>query len=690
MPNANSAEFQAGGYLAQMHADVAYNAGASGQGILIADIDTGADPTRPDLVGAISPLSTDIIAGRNQPVGPNAHADWVSSVLAARFNGFGTIGVAYQSTVLSIRADTGSDNSFEDSDIANGVEYAIANHARVINLSLGSPGSSSMQLQNALSDAVAAGIAITVSAGNEGNPQPDAPANLAVDPRYVGMLVAVGGLDATGKLASFSNQAGSVANGYLVAPGANLSADCDANSCEVVSGTSFSAPQVAGAIALLLQAFPNLTAQQALQILFNSADDLGAPGVDPVYGHGELDLTQAFEPIGAMSVPMASGAQRVINNPTVGGGAGLQSSMTSVALGDAIQHSHNLTTVGYDSYQRLFVVNLAQAYQRTPVRGLIAAAPSIRESQASAQTPSGVTLNFAGGGSIAPSPDQHTDRTFMTNADPSYAQVEASAGRLSLMAWHGEGGMQPDFGAPRDAFQAIAAPNQVEAAKLNFGQLSITAEGGSGESLPPLATTPQKGPSYASFDADFQGKGYAARVGFGALSEPQGPLGSTLTGAFAAPATTRYAAVSADAVIRGATLYGDAAFGRTQFSGAQLRLDNSLTSSWRVGLVSPCAAPWRACSDFGLELAQPLRFEGGYAVADLADVPAQYFDPLTFSQRRIGLIPSGRELDLRLFTDKDLGPFGLLRFEATAAHDEGNIAGAPLGVGFLTSWKVAF
>jgi len=690
VPSASSAEFQAGGYLAQMHADVAYNAGASGQGILIADIDTGADPTRPDLVGAISPLSTDIIAGRNQPVGPNAHADWVSSVLAARFNGMGTIGVAYQSTVLSIRADTGAASTFDDADIANGVEYAITNHARVINLSLGSPGTSSTQLQNALSDAVAAGIAVTISAGNESNPEPDAPANLAVDPRYAGLIVAVGALDESGKLASFSNQAGSVANGFMVAPGANLSADCDPTGCEVVSGTSFSAPQVAGAIALLLQAFPNLTAQQALQILFNSADDLGAPGVDPVYGHGELDLTKAFQPAGAMSVPMASGAQRVINNPTVGGGAGMQSSMTSVALGDAIQRSRNLTTVGYDSYQRLYVVNLAQAYQRTPVRGLISAQPSIRGTQASALTPSGATLSFVGGGSIAPSPDQHTDRTFTTNADPSYAQVEATAGRLSLMAWHGEGGMQPDFGEPRDAFQAIAAPDQVEAAKVNFGQVSITAEGGSGESLPPLATTPQKGPSYASFDADFRGKGFGARIGFGALSEPEGPLGSTLTGAFAAPATTRYATISANAVVRAATLYGDAAFGHTQFTGAQLRLDNSLSSSWRVGLASPCAAAWRACSNFGLELAQPLRFEGGYAFAELADVPAQYFDPLTFSLRRIGLSPSGRELDLRLFTEKDLGALGLLRFEATAARDEGNIAGAPVGVGFLTSWRVDF
>ena len=458
-----------------------------------------------------------------------------------------------------------------------------------------------------------------------------------------------------------------------------------------MSGTSFAAPQVAGAIALLLQAFPNLTAQQAVQILFSSADDLGAPGIDPVYGQGELDLAKAFQPMGPMSVPQANGAMLVVNNPGVGGGGGLQSSMTGGAMGDAIQHSRNLTTVGYDGYQRLFVINLANAYQRTPVRGLVAADPSIRVSQASAVTPDGVSLNFAGGGSIAPSPDQHTDRTFMSNADPSFTEVEASAGRLSLMAWHGQGGMQPDLGAPRDAFQAIAAPDQVEAAKLSFGQLSITAEGGTGESLPPLATTPQKGPSYASFDADFQGKGYTARVGFGTLSEPEGPLGSTLTGAFASPATTRYASVSANADLHGANLYGDAAFGQTEFNGTLLRLDNSLSSSRQASASSArarqpgAAAPTSDCSWLS-------RYASNAATPSPSWPTCRRSTSTRSPSASAGLAstPSGRELDLRLFTDKDLGPFGLLRFEATAAHDEGNVAGAPLGLGFLTSWKVSF
>ncbi len=195
MPSASSAEFQLGGYLQAIQASTAFNAGGSGQGILVADIDSGANPTRPDLVGAISPLSTDIIAGRNQPVGPDPHADEVSSVLGARFNNFGTLGVAYNATILSIRADAGPKNLFDDTDIANGIQYAITNHVRIINLSLGGTTPSSAAFQQALSDAITAGIAVTISAGNDSGVNPDFPAAYASDPRFAGLVIAAGAVD---------------------------------------------------------------------------------------------------------------------------------------------------------------------------------------------------------------------------------------------------------------------------------------------------------------------------------------------------------------------------------------------------------------------------------------------------------------------------------------------------------------
>ncbi len=689
MPSPSSAEYQLGGYLQAIQASAAYNQGASGQGILVADIDSGANPNRPDLAGAISPLSTDIIAGRNQPVGPDPHADEVSSVLGARFNNFGTLGVAYNSTILSVRADTGPKNTFDDNDIANGIEYAIANHARIINLSLGGTTPSSPAFQQALADAVAAGVAVAISAGNDSGVNPDFPAAYASDPRYIGLVIAAGAVDQTGKLASFSNQAGTAANEFLVAPGVGLTTDCDNTTCTIVSGTSFAAPQVAGALALLLQAFPNLTAAQAVSILLNSAQNVGSSAT---YGRGLLDLAAAFQPMGQMSVPTSTGAMIVVNNPNVPGGAGLQTAMTGGAFGDAISRSQGLQTIGYDSYHRLFKVNLAGAIRPTPVQGLIQAEPAIRGVETDATSPLGASFSFASGGAIAPQLGLPVDRTFQQEADPAYARVAASAGPLTLMAWSGQGGVQPDLGEPRDAFQTVASPDQVEAARVALGRVSLSDEVGTSTRLPPFASIQQTGSSYVRVAADLQGPGYAARIAVGDLNEPFGPLGSALTGVFASPAKTRFMTVGGARTLGSATFYGEASLGRTAFSSTLLRTSSALDSSWRIGFTDagPCVGFWRLCSNVGLELDQPLRFESGDAVAVLAQVPANYFDPWTFTERRIGLAPSGRELDLRLFADRSLGAYGSVKLEATAASQEGNIAGAPPGLGFLASWRVGF
>jgi hypothetical protein len=319
----------------------------------------------------------------------------------------------------------------------------------------------------------------------------------------------------------------------------------------------------------------------------------------------------------------------------------------------------------------------------------VSATPSLSERQVVVRAPGGASFAFSGGGPIAPSPDRPADRTFAANADPAFTQIAAQVGPLTLLAWSGQGGAQPDLGEPRDAFQRLAGPSKVEAARLAFGAVSFSAEGGFAQRLPPFAATPRGGPSYARFGVDYHGRGYAARLAVGDLREPLGPLGSTLTGALAAPARTRFVSFGGEAYLGRATLYGEASAGRTSFNGALLKAPGLLASAWRAGFVSPCRAVW-VCADAGLELAQPLRIEGGAALADLAAVPDHYFDALVFTRRRIELAPSGREIDLRLFTDRDLGPFGFLRLEATAAAGSGNLARAPLGVGFVGDWRVRF
>jgi hypothetical protein len=90
-----------------------------------------------------------------------------------------------------------------------------------------------------------------------------------------------------------------------------------------------------------------------------------------------------------------------------------------------------------------------------------------------------------------------------------------------------------------------------------------------------------------------------------------------------------------------------------------------------------------------LELSQPVRIERGLVSAYLADQPSDYFDALTFSDRRLELSPSGRELDLRVSAWRPLGP-GDLRLEAAAISNEGNRADSRVNFGLTAGWRARF
>jgi hypothetical protein len=114
------------------------------------------------------------------------------------------------------------------------------------------------------------------------------------------------------------------------------------------SGTSFSAPTISGAVALMAQAFPNLSGKQIVQLLFNNADDLGAAGVDSVYGNGALDLARAFAPQGQTSLANSQSPVSLTSNgnlPAVAGDAKSGTGLGAIIL---------------DGYNRAYVVNLAK------------------------------------------------------------------------------------------------------------------------------------------------------------------------------------------------------------------------------------------------------------------------------------------------------------------------------------------
>lgn len=670
--------------------------------MIVAVIDSGVDPSQADLSGAVSSQSTDVYASRNAPTGEDKHGTYVAGVVASRFNGMGTIGVAYESTILGIRVDApgtcasntspNNDCSFNDQDIATGIDYARTHGARVINLSLGGPTPLTPAFEQALSRAVAAGIVVTVAAGNDSASSPDWPGRYSVDSRYAGSLIAVGATDQTGQLASYSNKAGVAANGYVAAPGDKLISGCDNSSCWELSGTSFSSPMAAGALALLLQAFPNLTGEQAVNILETTADDLGAPGVDPVYGHGLIDLAKAFQPIGTLSVSPSATTQSAA--------VSMIGSSLGAAFGDAIASTSALQTVGFDDYRRMFAINLADGY---PARahGLVSgwAAPvQTTAAQTVAAPAPGVRLTLSAGSETRLQPqDLRPGRFRAVQPDRSEVALELTAGRLSLTAWRGQDDVAPSpaLQASWNAFASMARPQKAVGGALNLGGgLSIDAEAGVGGHYAYFGMQDLQPASYVMAGLRLARRDVATSIAVGRLDEPQGPLGSLLPTftAFSLPASTDFISMRTDwSVSRSVMLSAEGGIGSTRATGQLLALSSkAISTNWRVTARFGCLYREAGCAGLELEAAQPTRVEAGTFAAHLAQVPAAYDDPLVYTERRFSASPSGREIDLRLGFDRAFKNVGSGQINLITVFDQGHQASAPVSLGVAARWRSRF
>lgn len=208
----------------------------------------------------------------------NGHGTAVASMIIGR--DALTPGVAPGAEILSYRIadDNGGSNSFL---LAQGIVAAVDAGAQLINISMGSSSDSGL-MQNAIAYALEHGVLIVAAAGNNGTNQISYPAaNAGVIP---GISV-----DALGNHLDFSNTGNLDA---IAAPGYGLNAAWTGDQAMSVSGTSFSAPIIGGAIAAIMtQAGKgNLTAPQAYQLLLAYLNDGGAPGKDAELGAGMLDI----------------------------------------------------------------------------------------------------------------------------------------------------------------------------------------------------------------------------------------------------------------------------------------------------------------------------------------------------------------------------------------------------------------
>lgn len=352
----DTAEYRRSTAAVGVQALAAYDRGASGLGITVATIDSGVNPALSEFAGRIAPGSRDVAS--NRPLADErGHGTSVAGVAVAARNGSGIQGLAPQAMLLALRADTpGSCNdqgcTYGTPAIIAGLDAALAGGARVINVSLGG-GATTQALRSAAARVGGAGIVMVLSAGNESLPSPESFANqlTAVSPATT---LVVGAVNDAGEIADFSNRADSLIGNYLVAPGVSVRSFNQDGTAFLYSGTSIAAPVVSGSVALLAQAFPNLTGAQIVEILLRTADDLGAPGPDAIYGQGRLNVARAFQPVAGLTsasgTPVTLGG--VLGGPFGDGGA-LRSALAAV--------------LAVDGYARPFTVDLGQ--------GLVNAAP---------------------------------------------------------------------------------------------------------------------------------------------------------------------------------------------------------------------------------------------------------------------------------------------------------------------------
>jgi len=192
-----------------------------------------------------------------------------------------------------------------------------------------------------------------------------------IDSSLSGEWLTVVAVDQSNQITSFSNGCGYAKAFCIAAPGASIYAtyDVDDNttsppaSYKNLDGTSMAAPHVTGAIALLKQQFPNLTPSQLTSLVLSTATDLGAAGIDDVYGAGLLNLAEASLPQGSLAVAGTDG------QPLAGLSPQATSIMPSSVFGQVF--AHRLPTLGLiDSYGRAFEfqprLDTVQDYEVSP------------------------------------------------------------------------------------------------------------------------------------------------------------------------------------------------------------------------------------------------------------------------------------------------------------------------------------
>ena len=319
----------------------AYSLGLTGAGVKVAVVDTEIQASHVELSGKVIAEynacdGCDIDSGAT-----GDHGTHVAGIVAGKKDGNGIHGVAYDADLVSIyfAEKSGGSLDIEADDFEVAIRAAVEDGARIFNNSWGSGATSgndsyldvSSDLRDAVADAIDQGSVFVWAAGNDysnnlnlgaDNTSQEAKAALKYS-EFMGGFINVVNLVYDGNQQEWviSNEergaaehadsqiCGVTKDFCLGAPGTNMISGNGSGGYLIASGTSMAAPMVSGGIAILFQAFPYVETSDILDLLFVTANDLGAEGVDEIYGHGMMNLAAALEPSGPLTLATSGSTQ---------------------------------------------------------------------------------------------------------------------------------------------------------------------------------------------------------------------------------------------------------------------------------------------------------------------------------------------------------------------------------------------
>jgi subtilisin family serine protease len=311
---------------------------------LVAVLDTGVDPEHPQLIGKVV-VGQDVCKD-DRPLcasadDENGHGTFVTGLIAAATNdGLGIAGLGWATQVIDFKVldDTGNGNT---ADEATGIYEAVSAGAKVINMSFASLPCSvdptgcgpNIDEEEAVEYAISHGVVVVAAAGNAQSGQ--GPSSAPLYPAgYPGVLSVAASTDggavdpANGGPALDFSEYGNAAN--IAAPGIGVLSTWWDGNYAVESGTSFAAPLVAAAAALVFAANPSLTGPQVATLLRQTASPL-SPGGSKIDG-GLLNVGAAVEAAGSGTLPKALDGYQLVGRDGSVYSSGVAAGEGSIAL----------------------------------------------------------------------------------------------------------------------------------------------------------------------------------------------------------------------------------------------------------------------------------------------------------------------------------------------------------------------